>query len=175
MKPLVLWVPLAIFLVFLVTVASGLYSPSDRKIPSRLVGKPIPEFALSAAMPQKPGLNSAYFKGGEPRLLNVFASWCVPCIAEAPQLLELARQGIPIDAVALRDRPQDVANFLRRWGDPYQRIGLDMDSRVQLALGSSGVPETFLIDGEGVIRYQHIGDIKPENIPDIIRAYEAAK
>lgn len=175
MKPLVLWVPLAIFLVFLVTVASGLYSPSDRKIPSRLVGKPIPEFALSAAMPQKPGLKSAYFKGGEPRLLNVFASWCVPCIAEAPQLLELARQGIPIDAVALRDRPQDVANFLRRWGDPYQRIGLDMDSRVQLALGSSGVPETFLIDGEGVIRYQHIGDIKPENIPDIIRAYEAAK
>lgn len=175
MKPLVLWVPLAIFLVFLVTVAAGLYSPSDRKIPSRLVGKPIPEFALSAAMPQKPGLKSAYFKGGEPRLLNVFASWCVPCIAEAPQLLELARQGIPIDAVALRDRPQDVANFLRRWGDPYQRIGLDMDSRVQLALGSSGVPETFLIDGEGVIRYQHIGDIKPENIPDIIRAYEAAK
>ncbi|HET9398172.1 MAG TPA: DsbE family thiol:disulfide interchange protein [Sphingomicrobium sp.] len=175
MKPLVLWVPLAIFTVFLVTVAFGLSSPSDRKIPSRLVGKPIPEFVLPAALPHKPGLATADFKGGEPRILNVFASWCVPCIAEAPQLLELARRGLPIDAVALRDRPQDVAEFLSRWGDPYQRIGLDSDSRAQLALGSSGVPETFLVDGQGVIRYQHIGDIKPEDVAEIIRAYEAAK
>ena len=175
MKPFVLWVPLAIFVVFLLTVASGLYSPSDRKIPSRLVGKPVPEFALPAALPDKPGLAPADFKGGEPRILNVFASWCVPCIAEAPQLLALARRGIPIDAVALRDRPEDVAEFLGRWGDPYQRIGLDLDSQAQLALGSSGVPETFLIDGKGVIRYQHIGDIKPEHVPEIVRAYEAAK
>ena len=175
MKPLVLWVPLAIFVIFLLTVASGLYSPSDRKIPSRLVGKPVPEFALPAALPDKPGLAPADFKGGEPRILNVFASWCVPCIAEAPQLLALARRGIPIDAVALRDRPEDVAEFLGRWGDPYQRIGLDLDSQAQLALGSSGVPETFLIDGKGVIRYQHIGDIKPEHVPEIVRAYEAAK
>ena len=175
MKPFVLWVPLAIFVIFLLTVASGLYSPSDRKIPSRLVGKPVPEFALPAALPDKPGLAPADFKGGEPRILNVFASWCVPCIAEAPQLLALARRGIPIDAVALRDRPEDVAEFLGRWGDPYQRIGLDLDSQAQLALGSSGVPETFLIDGKGVIRYQHIGDIKPEHVAEIVRAYEAAK
>ena len=175
MKRLVLWVPLAIFVVFLVTVASGLYSPSDRKIPSRLVGKPIPDFALPAAVPHKPGLTRADFTGGEPRIVNFFASWCVPCIAEAPQLLELARRGIPIDAIAIRDRPEDVANFLSRWGDPYQRIGADVDSRVQLALGSSGVPETFVIDGKGVIRYQHIGDIKPENVTEIIRAFEAAK
>ena len=175
MKPFVLWVPLTIFLIFLVTVGSGLYSPSDRKIRSRLVGKAIPEFALPAAMPQKQGLEPADFKSGEPRILNIFASWCVPCIAEAPQLLELARRGIPIDAVALRDRPEDVANFLSRWGDPYERIGLDTDSRAQLALGSSGVPETFLVDGNGVIRYQHIGDIKPDDVADIIQAYEAAK
>jgi len=175
MKRLVLWVPLAIFLVFIATVAFGLYSPSDRKIHSRLVGKPIPGFALPAALPRKPGLEAADFTGGEPRMLNVFASWCVPCIAEAPQLLELARRGIPIDAVAIRDRPEDVANFLGRWGDPYQRIGSDVNSRVQMALGSSGVPETFVIDGKGVIRYQHIGDIRPENVAEIIRAYEAAR
>ena len=175
MKRRILWVPLAIFLVFIVTVAVGLYSPSDRKIRSRLVGKPIPEFVLPAALPEKPGLKRADFTGGEPRMLNVFASWCVPCIAEAPQLLELARRGIPIDAIAIRDRPQDVANFLSRWGDPYQRIGADVDSRVQLALGSSGVPETFVIDGKGVIRYQHIGDIRPEHVPEIIQAYEAAQ
>lgn len=175
MKRLLLWVPLAIFAVFIVTVAIGLFSPSDRKIHSRLVGKPIPGFALLAALPEKPGLKSVDFTGGEPRILNVFASWCVPCIAEAPQLLELARQGIPIDAVAIRDRSEDVANFLSRWGDPYQRIGSDADSRVQMALGSSGVPETFVIDGKGIIRYQHIGDIRAENVPEIIRAYEAAK
>ena len=77
--------------------------------------------------------------------------------------------------MAIRDRPEDVANFLSRWGDPYQRIGSDTDSRVQLALGSSGVPETFVIDGKGVIRYQHIGDIRPEHVPEIVQAYEAAK
>jgi cytochrome c biogenesis protein CcmG/thiol:disulfide interchange protein DsbE len=174
-RRLLLWAPLAIFLIFIVTVAFGLYSPSDRKIHSRLIGKPIPEFALPAAAAHKPGLERADFTAGEPRLLNIFASWCGPCIAEAPQLLELARRGIPIDAVAIRDRPEDVANFLGRWGDPYQRIGSDTDSRVQLALGSSGVPETFVIDGKGVIRYQHIGDIRPENVPEIIDAYEAAK
>jgi cytochrome c biogenesis protein CcmG/thiol:disulfide interchange protein DsbE len=175
MKRLVLWVPLAIFLAFIVTVAFGLYSPSDRKIHSRLLGKPIPEFTLPAAVPQKPGLRRTDFTSGEPRILSVFASWCGPCIAEAPQLLELASKGMPIDAVAIRDRPEDVAKFLGRWGDPYQRIGSDVDSRVQLALGSSGVPETFVVDGKGVIRYQHIGDIRPENVPEIIQAYEAAK
>jgi cytochrome c biogenesis protein CcmG/thiol:disulfide interchange protein DsbE len=108
-------------------------------------------------------------------VLNVFASWCVPCIAEAPQLMALTQRGVPVDAVAIRDRPQDVANFLARWGDPYQRIGSDTDSRVQLALGSSGVPETFVIDGKGVIRHQHIGEIRPDNIEEIVRAYEAAK
>jgi cytochrome c biogenesis protein CcmG/thiol:disulfide interchange protein DsbE len=90
-------------------------------------------------------------------------------------LLELQRKGIPIDAIAIRDRPEDVAAFLAKWGDPYQRIGSDVDSRVQLAFGSSGVPETFIVDGRGVIRYQHIGDIRPETIPEILQAYEAAK
>jgi cytochrome c biogenesis protein CcmG/thiol:disulfide interchange protein DsbE len=174
-KRLILWAPLLVFLVFIVTVAAGLYSPSDPKIRSRLVGRPVPAFELPAATPQKPALRQADFTTGQPRVLNIFASWCAPCIAEAPQLLELAKQGIPIDAIAIRDRPEDVAKFLSRWGDPYQRIGSDTDSRVQLALGSSGVPETFVIDGKGVIRYQHIGDIRPENVPEIVQAFEAAK
>jgi cytochrome c biogenesis protein CcmG/thiol:disulfide interchange protein DsbE len=108
-------------------------------------------------------------------VVNIFASWCIPCIAEAPQLLQLARQGVPIDAIAIRDRPQDVAAFLAKWGDPYQRIASDTDSRVQMALGSSGVPETFVVDGKGVIRYQHIGDVRAETVPEIVKAYEAAK
>ncbi len=175
MKRLVLWVPLAIFVLFTVTVALGLYSPSDRTIRSRLVGKPVPEFALQPAVASHPPLSSDLLKSGEPRLVNVFASWCVPCAAEAPQLLALKRRGIPIDAIAIRDRPEDVAAFLAKYGDPFERIASDPQTQVQIALGSSGVPETFVVDGRGIIRHQHIGDIRPEHMADIVKAYEAAK
>lgn len=175
MRRLILWVPLGIFLGFLVTVGFGLYQPADRIIRSRLVGTPIPAFALPAALPGRPGLSAASFSGGRPRVLNFFASWCVPCIAEAPQLLELERRGVPIDAVAVRDRPDDVAAFLDRWGDPYQRIGSDNESRVQLALGSTGVPETFVVDGNGVILYQHVGVVRPEDVDVILKAYRGKR
>ncbi len=175
MKRVVLWVPLGLFLILVATVALGLYRPAERTIRSQMVGKPVPAFTLPEAVPGRPGLASTAFATGEPRLLNVFASWCGPCIAEAPQLMELARRGVPIDAIAIRDRPEDVAEFLAKWGDPYQGIGSDRDSSVQLALGSSGVPETFVIDGEGIIRHQHIGDIRPENVTEILQAYEAAR
>lgn len=171
----ILWAPLAVFVIFLGVGASGLFAPSDSRIESQLVGEPLPDFALPPALPRRLGLASADLARGEPRLLNVFASWCVPCIAEAPQLMQLKRAGVPIDAIAIRDRPEDVAAFLARWGDPYTRIGADVDSRVQLALGSSGVPETFVIDGRGVIRHQHIGDIRPENVSEILAALEAAQ
>ena len=175
MKRLILWVPLAVFVVFIATFAIGLYAPADRVITSKLIGKPVPDFALQPAVASHPTLTSADLKAGEPRLVNVFASWCVPCIAEAPQLMELKRQGVPIDAIAIRDRPQDVAAFLARWGDPYERIGSDPNTQVQIALGSAGVPETFVIDGRGVIRHQHIGDIRPEQVDEIVKAWEAAK
>ncbi|MBC7985128.1 MAG: DsbE family thiol:disulfide interchange protein [Sphingomonadaceae bacterium] len=154
---------------------SGLIAPSSPVIESQMVGEPLPQFALPPAIPAKPGLARADLAAGEPRLLNVFASWCVPCIAEAPQLMQLQRAGVPIEAIAIRDRPEDVAAFLERWGDPYEKIGADMDSAVQLALGSSGVPETFVIDGQGVIRHQHIGEIRPEDVPAILAALEAAR
>ena len=99
----------------------------------------------------------------------------MPCIAEAPLLLELKRHGLVIDAVAVRDRPDDVADFLSRHGDPFDRIGSDPESRVQLALGSSGVPETFIVDGRGVIRYQHMGPIEAGDLTTILREWEAAR
>ena len=174
-RRLILWVPLAIFAVFAVTFAIGLYAPSDNIIRSRMIGKPVPEFALPAGVPGRDGLASADLAAGEPRIVNVFASWCIPCIAEAPQLLELKKRGIPIDAIAIRDRPEDVAAFLAKWGDPYQRIAADKDSRVQMAFGSLGVPETFIVDGEGIIRYYHFGPINPPDVPEIVAAYEALK
>jgi cytochrome c biogenesis protein CcmG/thiol:disulfide interchange protein DsbE len=152
-----------------------LRTPSEPVIRSHMIGKPLPTFSLPAGIASKPGLASQNLVQGKPRLLNIFASWCIPCAAEAPQLMRLAQMGVPIDAVAIRDRPEDIQAFLRRWGDPYQRIGSDTNSRVQLALGSSGVPESFIIDGQGVIRYQHIGDIRPEQVDEILREYEKAK
>jgi len=175
MKRLILWLPLLVFVAFAGVLALGLYRPSEPVIRSKLIGKPVPAFALPQAVPGKPALDSKGLAGGEPRLLNVFASWCIPCMAEAPQLAALARRGIPIDAVAIRDKPEDIAVFLERWGDPFQRIGFDRNSSVQLALGSSGVPETFVIDGSGVVRHQHVGEIRPEHVPTLVAAYEAAR
>ena len=175
MKRYILWAPLAVFVLFLAIVGIGLYSPSDRTIRSKMVGKPVPDFALPAMLPGRPGLDSAEYGKGEARVINIFASWCVPCIAEAPQLEAISQRGVPIDAVAVRDRPEDVAEFLQRWGDPYRRIGSDANSRAQMALGASGVPETFIVDGEGVIRYYHFGPINAPDVPDIVAAYEAVK
>jgi cytochrome c biogenesis protein CcmG/thiol:disulfide interchange protein DsbE len=175
MKRLFLWLPLAVFLAFLVTVAVGLRKPPETEIRSRMIGKAMPDFALEPAVASHPPLTAADLRRGKPRLVNVFASWCVPCKAEAPQLMALKQRGVPIDGVAIRDRGEDVARFLAEWGDPFERIGSDPASRIQFALGSSGVPETFVVDGRGVIRHQHIGDIRPENVPEILAAYEAAR
>ncbi|NNC72845.1 MAG: DsbE family thiol:disulfide interchange protein [Sphingomonadaceae bacterium] len=175
MKHWIIWTPLALFIGFLALAASGLIVPRDTTIESQMIGQPVPEFALAPALPGKPGLTNADLATGQPRLLNVFASWCVPCIAEAPQLMQLRRAGVQIDAIAIRDRPADIAQFLARHGDPYRSVGADNDSRVQLSLGSSGVPETFVVDGDGVIRHQHIGDIRPEDVPAILAALEDAQ
>ena len=170
-----LWLPLALFAGFFVLVMTGLISPADREVASTMIGKPLPAFDLRPAVPERPGLARARFTDGKPRLLNIFASWCVPCVAEAPQLTALSEQGVEIDGIAIRDRTQDVQRFLAANGNPYARIGADDLSAVQLAIGSSGVPETFVIDGRGVIRYQHIGDIRAEDIPGLlVKLREAA-
>jgi cytochrome c biogenesis protein CcmG/thiol:disulfide interchange protein DsbE len=108
-------------------------------------------------------------------LVNIFASWCVPCIAEAPVLGQLKARGVTIEGIAIRDRPEDVAEFLARNGDPYDRIGADMRSSVQMALGSSGVPESFVVDGAGIIRHQHVGPIMPQDLDTILAELEKAR
>ncbi len=118
---------------------------------------------------------TAALAAGKPRLLNVFASWCIPCAAEAPQLMKLKAAGAEIDAVAVRDTPEAVEEFLARYGDPYAAIGDDKASAAQLALGSSGVPETFVIDAKGVIVEQHIGDVRAEDVPGLLAKLAAAK
>ncbi|WP_133364944.1 DsbE family thiol:disulfide interchange protein [Qipengyuania sediminis] len=160
-----LWLPLALFAGFVVLAAVMLTRPRSEAVESRMIGKPLPYFSLRPAVADRPGLASADLGRGEPGLLNIWASWCLPCIAEAPQLAALAARGAPIYGIATRDRPEDVARFLARHGNPYRAIGADDLSDVQLALGSSGVPETFVIDRNGKIVYQHIGDIRAEHVP----------
>ncbi len=163
-----LWVPLFAFALFIGLAAYQLTQPRDEFVESRMVGQGLPYFDLPPAMDGVEGVTNANFADGKPRLLNIWASWCLPCIAEAPYLDALKQQGAEIVGVAIRDQPDDVARFLAQHGNPYALIGRDDLSEVQLAIGSSGVPETFVIDGKGVIRYQHIGDIRESDVPILL-------
>ena len=160
--------PLAVLLLVIVALIWRLATPVDTNVSSKLEGRPLPAFALPAAIPSKPALSSTELATGQPRIVNIFASWCVPCIGEVKVLQQLKARGVRIDGIAVRDRPEDVAAFLAKNGDPYERIGSDVQSQVQIALGSSGVPESFIVDGRGVIRYQHIGPIEAADVSMIL-------
>ena len=170
---ILLWLPLIAFLIVLGLIAAGLIRPRDAAIRSRMIGKPLPAFSLPSPRPGQPPLTSA--ATGKPRLLNVFASWCVPCAQEAPQLMVLKQAGVSIDGIAIRDPPADTLEFLARNGDPFARVGRDDSAAVQVALGSSGVPETFVIDSKDIIVEQHIGAIGPQDVPDMIAAVRNAR
>lgn len=163
-----LWALAAVALALFGLFALQLSRPKDDFVKSAMIGKQVPQFALEPATASRPGLSSADLADGKPKLVNVFASWCVPCIAEAPRLEQLAQRGATVVAIDIRDRPEDVANFLATNGNPFSRIGADTMSQVQLSLGSSGVPETFVVDGAGVIRYQHLGEIRESDVPMLL-------
>ena len=169
------FVPIAVLILIVAGLVWRLINPADPAIHSQLESKAVPAFALPAALPTKPGLSSADLASGEPTLINVFASWCVPCVTEVGVLKQLQGRGVEIDGIAIRDRPDDLAQFLERNGDPYARIGADRSSRVQMALGSSGVPESFIVDGKGVIRFQHVGPIEAADVPQVLAELEKAQ
>lgn len=175
MSRAVRFAPLVILLLLVIALVWRLATPVNTNVSSKLEGKSVPAFSLPTALPSKSTLSSEDLAIGKPVILNIFASWCVPCIGEVKVLQELKGRGVTIDGIAVRDRPDDVTDFLARNGDPYERIGSDRQSRVQIALGSSGVPESFIIDGRGVIRYQHIGPIEASDVPMILRKLEQAR
>lgn len=128
-------------------------------VPSPLIGRRVPRFALPPAADHKRGLSSADLKG-RVTLVNVFASWCVACRDEHPLLLALKGQGIvPIEGIDYKDTPADAARWLSAMGDPYNRIGADASGRVAIDWGVYGVPETFLIGPDGHIAYKQVGPI----------------
>lgn len=169
-----LWLPLVLFGAFVALVLYGLQRPAERDVRSAMIGKPLPQFSLRAATDDRPGLSFADMADGKPKLLNIFASWCIPCAVEAPQLAQLRAQGIDVVGVAIRDKPDDLKAFLLRHGNPFSRIGADDVSAIQFAVGSSGVPESFVIDGKGTIRYQHIGEIRADQVEMIAKKVREA-
>ena len=160
-KRLLYIVPPIVFVGLVVMFYVGLgRDPSI--VPSALIDQPVPEFVLPALKDEGSGLATTDLKG-EVSLVNVFASWCVPCRVEHPLLMGLAEADeVRIHGINYKDAPDAATNWLRDLGDPYERIGADQDGRVSIDWGVYGVPETFIVDGEGRIRYKHVGPMTPE-------------
>src|SRR4051794_26305363 len=175
MSRAVRFAPILLFALIVAALGWRLTRPGDTNVHSTLEGQAVPAFVLPAALPTKAGLSATDLANGRAHLVNVFASWCVPCVTEVKVLQQLKVSGVAVDGIAVRDRAEDLAEFLAENGDPYERIGSDMRSRVQISLGSSGVPESFVVDGKGVIRYQHIGRIEKTDVPLIFAKLEEAK
>ncbi len=166
MKRLLAFAPAAIFVLVLVGFAVGLRR-DPTLLPSMMIGKPVPAFNLppvrpSDALSGRGGLATDQLSG-EPVMLNVFASWCVACRVEHPMLMRLKEQGVTIHGLDWKDEPADGAGWLAERGDPYARVGNDRTGRAGIDLGVSGVPETFVIDRKGRVRYRHVGAISVED------------
>ena len=160
-------IPLAIFVVLVAFLGIGL-GLNPREVPSPLIGKPAPTFAL--AQLQQPERSFAQKDMlGRVWLLNVWASWCVSCREEHPLLLELAKSNVvPIYGLNYKDKRDEALAWLKQFGDPYALSISDNDGRVGIDFGVYGVPETFVIDKAGVIRYKQIGPLTPRALKDKI-------
>ena len=160
-------IALVVFAAIGVLLASGLHL-DPRRIPSPLIGKPVPQFELPPVQGRSLGLSTKNLKG-EVSLVNVFASWCVACLEEHPLFMRLKQDNIaPIHGLNYKDTPEDAAAWLDRHGDPYTRTGADRDGRVAIDWGVYGVPETFVIDGQGRIAYKHIGPLNQRVLEETV-------
>lgn len=160
-------IPLGIFIAVAAFLFKGL-SLNPKEVPSPLIGKAAPEFSL-------PMLNNFETRfansdmSGKVWLLNVFASWCGPCLDEHPVIVNFARSDTaPILGFNYKDRPEAAAQWLDRHGDPYSQVVVDIDGRIGLDYGVYGVPETFLIDRAGIIRYKKIGPLTQADVVEDI-------
>jgi cytochrome c biogenesis protein CcmG/thiol:disulfide interchange protein DsbE len=167
MKNLRWSIPLAVFAVLVAFLWIGL-GRDPREVPSPLIGKPAPAFILAQLHEPTRTLSAQDLKG-KVWLLNVWASWCVSCREEHPLLVELAKSSlVPIYGLDYKDDPSAGRAWLAQNGDPYTASVIDRDGRVGIDYGVYGVPETFLIDKTGVVRYKQIGPITPDALKEKI-------
>lgn len=151
----------------------ALHGGDPSRLPSALVGKEVPDFTLPPVdgllekdVPVS-GFSAADLKTGAPTLVNVFASWCVPCHEEHPVLMELAKQpGIRLYGINYKDDPASARRFLGRFGNPFARVGADASGRVAIDFGVYGVPETYVIGGDGKIAYRHVGPLTEDVVKE---------
>jgi len=156
----------------------AIFGGDPSEVPSALLGKPVPEFTLPpVADTGLPGFATENLKQGEVTVVNVWASWCVPCRQEHPLLEALARDsGVPIFGLNYKDSGDAAQRFLATLGNPFARVGADLDGRVSIDWGVYGVPETFVVDGEGKIVLKHVGAIDPKSLTEkILPAIERAR
>lgn len=159
--------PLAVVGVLGTAFYWGLWSTGD-PLPSTLIGSPVPEFSLPPIAGRTDGLSTADL-GGEVSLVNVWASWCVPCRVEMPLLAELAGAGaVTIYGINYKDNADAALSFLAELGDPFARIGADESGRVSIDWGVYGVPETFVVGADGRVAYRHVGPLSRQILDDTI-------
>ena len=160
-----LWmlIPLLGAIAVLVVLLLGLQRDDAQTLPSALIGREVPSFELPG-IAERPGLAASDLKGGGVKLINVWASWCGPCRTEHPKLIKLKEEGVVIHGLNYKDARENATAFLAELGNPYERIGADTNGRTGIEFGVYGVPETFVIDAEGKIRYKLVGPILDRNI-----------
>jgi cytochrome c biogenesis protein CcmG, thiol:disulfide interchange protein DsbE len=175
LRRVIVLVPLAIFLGLIVLFLFRLYAGDPSRIPSALIGRPAPQTALPGVaglqrdgMPV-PGLDPAEFQGAV-TVVNVWASWCVPCHDEAPLLMQLAQDSrLRLVGINYKDDPDNARRFLGRYGNPFAAAGADENGRAGIEWGVYGVPETFVIGRDARIVYKLVGPITPDNFDSVLK------
>ncbi len=159
--------PLGVFVVLVVFLGIGL-NLKPREVPSPLIDKPAPAFSLARLDDPSTSVTLESMRG-QVWILNVWASWCVACLDEHPHLVEFARRDlVPLYGLNYKDQPDAARAWLGKHGNPYDVSMVDGDGRVGIDFGVYGVPETFVIDRQGVIRYKHIGPVTPDVLQNTI-------
>lgn len=169
-RPLLIFAPLLLFAALAALFLVRLYSGDAALLPSALIGRPVPAFDLPPVegLSGKQGFSDADLHQGHVTLVNVFASWCVPCHQEHELMMRLSTdpvlggKGVRVFGIAYKDDPANIRRFLAESGDPFARIGVDRKGRVAIDWGVYGVPETFVVKGDGTIAYRFVGPLSEE-------------
>jgi len=169
-----LFIPVVIFSAFAGLFAAGMFLGQGDELPSALIGKPAPTLAV-AEIDGLPVLTDAMLRDGEVKIVNFWASWCAPCRVEHPNLTALAQEGIPIYGVNYKDFDPNARAFLEELGDPYEAVGSDRQGFHAIDWGVYGVPETFLLDGDGTILLRMAAPVTQRELANRLRpALDAA-